>query len=213
MSCPDAAPGLRLPNAVAIGRSTFIHECHLVDISIAVNARGRSSQFVSLISSNVFPAADEGAVHVETMSHRSRAAGGMRGIAKLERNRTATQHTYLLKRLVRYEIRTRKMQDAAIRKGGLLPLYRADDDTRDCCPSRSPEDCEPARGRGDTADQRLAMPNLRTRTTATRRLGCSPGHRTAGWTGGSRTRMASRAGCSRRSSGIPGGGAVRPDAD
>lgn len=48
---------------------------------------------------------------------RSRAAGGLPGIAKLERNRAATKHTYLLKGLVRCEICTRKMQGAAIRKG------------------------------------------------------------------------------------------------
>ncbi|WP_236004783.1 zinc ribbon domain-containing protein [Amycolatopsis pittospori] len=41
----------------------------------------------------------------------------MRGIAKLDRERPATRHTYLLKGLVRCEICTRKMQGAAIRKG------------------------------------------------------------------------------------------------
>ncbi|WP_143168706.1 hypothetical protein [Amycolatopsis australiensis] len=50
------------------------------------------------------------------LMRRSRAAGGLPGIAKLERNRAATKHTYLLKRLVRCEICTRKMQGAAIRK-------------------------------------------------------------------------------------------------
>jgi hypothetical protein len=48
---------------------------------------------------------------------RSRAAGGMRGIAKLDRERAAAKHTYLLKGLVRCEICTRRMQGAAIRKG------------------------------------------------------------------------------------------------
>ncbi|MFD2489335.1 recombinase family protein [Amycolatopsis jiangsuensis] len=61
-------------------------------------------------------------VSVETFTQaqlvrRSRAAGGMRGIAKLDRDRSATKHTYLLKGLVRCEICTRKMQGAAIRKG------------------------------------------------------------------------------------------------
>jgi hypothetical protein len=59
-------------------------------------------------------------VSVETFTRaqlmrRSRAAGGLPGIAKLERNRSATKHTYLLKGLVRCEICTRKMQGAAIR--------------------------------------------------------------------------------------------------
>ncbi|WP_091297748.1 recombinase family protein [Amycolatopsis xylanica] len=61
-------------------------------------------------------------VSVETFTQaqlvrRSRAAGGMRGIAKLERERPATKHTYLMKGLVRCEICTRKMQGAKIRTG------------------------------------------------------------------------------------------------
>jgi hypothetical protein len=61
-------------------------------------------------------------VSVETFTQaqlvrRSRAAGGMRGIAKLDRDRSTTKHTYLLKGLVRCEICTRKVQGAAIRKG------------------------------------------------------------------------------------------------
>ena len=61
-------------------------------------------------------------VSVETFTQaqlvrRSRAAGGMRGIAKLDRERAAAKHTYLLKGLVRCEICTRRMQGAAIRKG------------------------------------------------------------------------------------------------
>jgi hypothetical protein len=61
-------------------------------------------------------------VSVETFTQaqlvrRSRAAGGMRGIAKLDRDRSSAKHTYLLKGLVRCEICTRKMQGAAIRKG------------------------------------------------------------------------------------------------
>jgi hypothetical protein len=50
------------------------------------------------------------------LMRRSRAAGGMRGIAKLDRERTAGKHTYLLKG-VRCEICQRKMQGAVIRKG------------------------------------------------------------------------------------------------
>uniref|UniRef100_UPI001C5556B3 zinc ribbon domain-containing protein n=1 Tax=Amycolatopsis anabasis TaxID=1840409 RepID=UPI001C5556B3 len=51
------------------------------------------------------------------LMRRSRAAGGMRGIAKLDRERVASKHTYLLKGLVRCEICERRMQGAAIRKG------------------------------------------------------------------------------------------------
>jgi hypothetical protein len=51
------------------------------------------------------------------LMRRSRAAGGMQGIAKLDRERAASRHTYLLKGLVRCEICERKMQGAAIRKG------------------------------------------------------------------------------------------------
>lgn len=62
-------------------------------------------------------------VSVETFTQaqlvrRARAAGGMRGIAKLDRDRNASKHTYLLKGRVRCEICQRKMQGAAIRKGG-----------------------------------------------------------------------------------------------
>ncbi|MDT7728199.1 MAG: hypothetical protein QOI21_4775 [Actinomycetota bacterium] len=61
-------------------------------------------------------------VSVETFTQaqlvrRSRAAGGMRGIAKLDRDRSASKHTYLLKGRVRCEICQRKMQGAAIRRG------------------------------------------------------------------------------------------------
>ncbi|WP_414943763.1 recombinase family protein [Amycolatopsis sp. cmx-11-32] len=51
------------------------------------------------------------------LMRRSRAAGGLRGIAKLDRERPAAKHTYLLKGLVRCDICARKMQGAAIRKG------------------------------------------------------------------------------------------------
>ncbi|MFI6025087.1 recombinase family protein [Amycolatopsis magusensis] len=51
------------------------------------------------------------------LMRRSRAAGGMRGIAKLERERSASKHTYLLKGLMRCGICGRRMQAAAIRKG------------------------------------------------------------------------------------------------
>ncbi|WP_233594909.1 zinc ribbon domain-containing protein [Amycolatopsis sp. WAC 04169] len=51
------------------------------------------------------------------LMRRSRAAGGLRGIAKLERERPAAKHTYLLKGLVRCDICARRMQGAVIRKG------------------------------------------------------------------------------------------------
>lgn len=47
---------------------------------------------------------------------RSRAAGGMRGRAKLERTRTAGTRPYLLRGLVRCAICSRRMQGAVIRK-------------------------------------------------------------------------------------------------
>lgn len=46
---------------------------------------------------------------------KSRSAGSMRGIAKLERKRTTTKHTYLLRGHVRCEICTRKMQGGVVR--------------------------------------------------------------------------------------------------
>ncbi|MFC0105592.1 recombinase family protein [Kibdelosporangium aridum] len=48
---------------------------------------------------------------------RSRGAGGMRGIAKLERSRTGSKQTYLMRGRVRCCICTRKMQGGVIRKG------------------------------------------------------------------------------------------------
>lgn len=47
---------------------------------------------------------------------RSRSAGGMRGIAKLERSRTTGTRPYLLRGLVRCGICSRKMQGATIRR-------------------------------------------------------------------------------------------------
>lgn len=60
-------------------------------------------------------------VSVETFAQaqllrRSRGAGGMRGIAKLERDRPTSKNVYLLKGLIRCEICGRKMQGAPIRK-------------------------------------------------------------------------------------------------
>ncbi|MET9262663.1 zinc ribbon domain-containing protein [Amycolatopsis sp. NPDC004079] len=60
-------------------------------------------------------------VSVETFAQtrllrRSRGAGGMRGIAKLERDRPAVKNVYLLEGLIRCEICGRKMQGAPIRK-------------------------------------------------------------------------------------------------
>ncbi len=71
--------------------------------------RSRRPAHPEIISVEVFTQAQ--------LMRRSRAAGGLPGIAKLERNRAATKHTYLLKGMVRCEICTRKMQGAAIRKG------------------------------------------------------------------------------------------------
>lgn len=48
---------------------------------------------------------------------RSRGAGGMRGIAKLERSRTGGKQTYLMRGRVRCSICTRRMQGGVIRKG------------------------------------------------------------------------------------------------
>ncbi|WP_084643006.1 recombinase family protein [Actinoalloteichus hymeniacidonis] len=50
------------------------------------------------------------------LARRSRASGGMRGIAKLERTRTTGTRPYLLRGMVRCDICGRKMQGATIRK-------------------------------------------------------------------------------------------------
>jgi hypothetical protein len=71
--------------------------------------RSRRQAHPEIVSVEVFTQAQ--------LMRRSRAAGGMRGIAKLDRERTAGKHTYLLKGLVRCEICQRKMQGAVIRKG------------------------------------------------------------------------------------------------
>ncbi|GLZ37611.1 recombinase family protein [Actinokineospora sp. NBRC 105648] len=61
-------------------------------------------------------------VSVETFTQaqlvrRSRGAGGMSGIARLERTRTTGKRTYLLRGLIRCAICERKMQGEAIRDG------------------------------------------------------------------------------------------------
>ncbi|NUT49851.1 MAG: recombinase family protein [Saccharothrix sp.] len=61
-------------------------------------------------------------VSVETFTEaqllrRSRAAGGMRGIAKLERVRTGGKRPYPLRGLIRCAVCGRKMQGEAVRKG------------------------------------------------------------------------------------------------
>lgn len=71
--------------------------------------RSRRPAHPDIVSVEVFTQAQ--------LMRRSRAAGGMRGIAKLDRERAASKHTYLLKGLVRCEICKRRMQGAAIRKG------------------------------------------------------------------------------------------------
>jgi hypothetical protein len=60
-------------------------------------------------------------VSVETFAQaqlmrRSRSAGGMRGIAKLERTRTAGSRPYLLRGMVRCGLCERRMQGSTIRK-------------------------------------------------------------------------------------------------
>lgn len=54
---------------------------------------------------------------------RSRAAGGKRGIAKLERTRVGGKRTYLMRGRVRCGICTRKMQGAPIRQGVYYRCY------------------------------------------------------------------------------------------
>ncbi|MEU4806619.1 recombinase family protein [Actinosynnema sp. NPDC023587] len=61
-------------------------------------------------------------VSVETFTEahllrRTRAAGGMRGIAKLERTRTAGKRSYPLRGLIRCAVCRRKMQGEPVRKG------------------------------------------------------------------------------------------------
>jgi DNA invertase Pin-like site-specific DNA recombinase len=76
--------------------------------------RSRQSAHPAVVSVETFTQAQ--------LRRRSRAAGGMRGIAKLERSRHTGTRPYLLRGRVRCGICTRKMQGATIRK--LETYYR-----------------------------------------------------------------------------------------
>jgi DNA invertase Pin-like site-specific DNA recombinase len=71
--------------------------------------RSRRPAHPALVSVEVFTQAQ--------LQRRSRAAGGMRGMAKLERSRTVGQRPYLLRGLMRCGLCGRKMQGATIREG------------------------------------------------------------------------------------------------
>ena len=88
------------------------------DVSAGHVTRFRRSSADRIVRSRV-PAHPE-IVSVEEFTQaqlvrRSRGAGGMQGIAKLERARTAPKRTYMLRGRVRCELCTRKMQGGVVR--------------------------------------------------------------------------------------------------